>query len=108
MKRTVRIVDVSHQEEGTLCSKGLADEMCGGRLVLTLEGGYNLKALAYGVKATFDVLLGNPIDDPIGDPPYRGRAPSIDQLLDRIKKIHQLSDWKRANPHEYPEIQALG
>ncbi len=70
--------------------KGLADEICEGRLVLTLEGGYNLKAIAYGVKATFDVLLGNPIDDPIGDPPYKGRAPSIDQLLDRVKKIHQL------------------
>jgi len=45
--------------------KDLADELCGGRLVFTLEGGYNLTALAASVKATFDVLLGNAtIDDP--------------------------------------------
>ena len=38
--------------------KGLADELCRGRLVFTLEGGYNLEALAASVGATFEVLLG--------------------------------------------------
>ena len=70
--------------------KALADELCPGKLVLTLEGGYNLKAIAYGVKATFDTLLGNPIDDPLGRPQYGGRAPSIDQLLNRLKETQQL------------------
>ncbi len=71
--------------------KGLADEQCKGRLVFTLEGGYNLEALAYGVKATFDVLLGKTaVDDPIGPPRYGGRAPSIDALLTRIKAVHHL------------------
>ncbi|MFA4836226.1 MAG: histone deacetylase, partial [Dehalococcoidia bacterium] len=36
--------------------KDLASELCEGRLLFTLEGGYNLEALSYGVKATFDVL----------------------------------------------------
>lgn len=72
--------------------KELADELCDGRLVFTLEGGYNLEAIAYGVKATFEVLLGNSeIDDPLGPPRYGGQAPSIVQLFDRIKKTHQLS-----------------
>ncbi len=44
--------------------KRLADELCGGRLALTLEGGYDLNALAASVKATFDVLLGNSASDP--------------------------------------------
>lgn len=72
--------------------KGLADELCQGRLVLTLEGGYNLEALAYGVKATFDVLLGKTsVEDPIGPPRYGDRAPSIDSLLSAVKKTHGLS-----------------
>ncbi len=37
--------------------KQLADELCQGKLVLTLEGGYHLEALSTSIKATFDVLL---------------------------------------------------
>ena len=69
--------------------KGLADELCGGHLVLTLEGGYNLEALAASVKATFDVLLGNAIDDPLSTP-RRFEARNIEDLLAEIKKIHKL------------------
>ncbi len=71
--------------------KDLAEELCDDRLLFALEGGYNLDAVAYGVKATFDVLLGNTeIDDPLGEPRYGGKAPSIEQLLNRIKETHQL------------------
>lgn len=42
--------------------KRLADETCGGRIVLCLEGGYNLEALAASVSATFKVLLGEVVD----------------------------------------------
>ena len=72
--------------------KGLADELCGGRLVFTLEGGYNLNALAASVKATFDILLGNTsIDDPLGGSPRRFEAANIDRLIGAIKEIHKLS-----------------
>jgi acetoin utilization deacetylase AcuC-like enzyme len=70
--------------------KGLADELCNGRLVLTLEGGYNLEALAGSVKATFDVLLGNASDDISGAPPRRSEPPDIESLIGEIKKIHGL------------------
>lgn len=70
----------------------LSDELCSGHLVLTLEGGYNLTALAASVKATFDVLLGNArIEDPLGPPPHSSRVPDINHLLESIKKIHNLS-----------------
>jgi acetoin utilization deacetylase AcuC-like enzyme len=36
----------------------LADDLCDGRLVLALEGGYHLQALASSVEATLSVLLG--------------------------------------------------
>jgi len=71
--------------------KGLAGELCGGRLALTLEGGYDLNALAASVKATFDVLLGNSIEDPLGGPPRRSGAVDIDRLIGTVKEIHKLS-----------------
>jgi acetoin utilization deacetylase AcuC-like enzyme len=47
----------------------LALELCKGRMVLTLEGGYNLEALSYSVLATFRSLAGATAwDDPLGEP----------------------------------------
>ena len=72
--------------------KVLADEFCDGKSVFTLEGGYNLKALATSVKATFNVLLENPdIEDPLG-PAERHRAtPDISKLIEEIKEIHKIA-----------------
>ncbi len=72
--------------------KELADELCGGKIVITLEGGYNLKALATSVKATFDVLLGkSDIEDPLGQPERHRAAPDISNLVTRIKEIHKIT-----------------
>jgi acetoin utilization deacetylase AcuC-like enzyme len=71
--------------------KGLADELCEGRLVFALEGGYHLGALAASVKATLDILLGNTsTDDPLGPSPRGATAAKIDQLITEIKGIHAL------------------
>ena len=71
--------------------KGLADELCNGRLVFCLEGGYQPKALPYSVQATFDVLLGkSKVEDPLGQPPHGYRAPDIASLIKAIKEIHSL------------------
>lgn len=47
-----------------------ADDLCGGRIVAALEGGYHLDALAASVQATLDVLHDDEadIDDPFGGP----------------------------------------
>ncbi len=72
--------------------KELADKLCSGRLVFSLEGGYNLAALAASVKATFDVLLGNTeIEDPLGQSSRRFAAPDITPLLAAIREIHGLT-----------------
>jgi acetoin utilization deacetylase AcuC-like enzyme len=72
--------------------KDLAEELCDGKIVITLEGGYDLKALATSVKATFDVLLGNNnIEDPLGPPEYRRAAPDITDLLRALKETHQIT-----------------
>ncbi|PIU54926.1 MAG: histone deacetylase [Chloroflexi bacterium CG07_land_8_20_14_0_80_51_10] len=71
--------------------KELANELCDGRVLVTLEGGYNLEAVAYGIKATLDVLMGNSkIEDPLGGPRYSRQAPPVDTVLDRVRKAHQL------------------
>ena len=70
--------------------KGLADELCGGRLVFTLEGGYNLNALAASVKATFDTLLGNSVEDSLGPPKHNQGTADIDRLIAAVKELHKL------------------
>jgi acetoin utilization deacetylase AcuC-like enzyme len=71
--------------------KGLADELCDGRLVFTLEGGYNNAALSTSITATLDVLLGNTeIEDPLGKSPRQLTAPSITPLIKEIKGKHNL------------------
>jgi acetoin utilization deacetylase AcuC-like enzyme len=72
--------------------KQLAAELCQGNLVLALEGGYNLQALASSVKAVFDVLLGNSkIDDPLGKPSTARRPAGFEEHIEAIKRIHHLS-----------------
>ena len=44
----------------------LADETCGGKLALMLEGGYDLRALTASVRATLEVLTGRREDFPKG------------------------------------------
>lgn len=74
--------------------KAMADELCGGRLVFTLEGGYHLRALAYGILNTLRVLLGDltseegEVLDPLGPCPY-GET-SVDALLVQLKGLHRL------------------
>lgn len=72
--------------------KQLASELCQGRLVLALEGGYHLQALAHSMKATIEVLLGLPAgaDDPMGPPPHGSSALDISALLQRIRATHDL------------------
>jgi acetoin utilization deacetylase AcuC-like enzyme len=67
----------------------LAGELCDGRIVLVLEGGYSLPALAGGVVASLRVLLGHgSIDDPLGS---AGIAePDVSALIARAHARHPI------------------
>jgi len=68
----------------------LADELCAGHLVLTLEGGYNLNAQALSIAATFAMLLGDSnVDDPLG--PARHSESSVDSAIDDVRRAHELN-----------------
>jgi acetoin utilization deacetylase AcuC-like enzyme len=71
--------------------RDLAAELCAGRIVFTLEGGYHLDALAYSVLNTFAVLLGDEewhLVDPLGPSPRAERP--VDDVIARVKQVHGL------------------
>jgi acetoin utilization deacetylase AcuC-like enzyme len=71
--------------------KELAAELCQGRIVFTLEGGYNLRVVASSIKAIFDVLLGNSgIDDPLGEASMARKPEGFDEHIEAIKRIHHI------------------
>jgi acetoin utilization deacetylase AcuC-like enzyme len=70
--------------------KSLAEALCNGKLVFTLEGGYNLDVLSYAVLNTFKVLLGDDeIADPLGPSPRGERL--VDELIEHLKGAHGLA-----------------
>jgi acetoin utilization deacetylase AcuC-like enzyme len=69
----------------------MADQLCGGKIVFALEGGYNLTALAHGVSNVARALLGDDeVSDPIGPPRDDSLEPDIEPLIDMLRKIHGL------------------
>ena len=69
----------------------LAAELCQGRLVFTLEGGYNLRVVASSTKAVFDALLGNSeIADPLGKPSMASKPGEFGQHIETIKRRHHI------------------
>jgi acetoin utilization deacetylase AcuC-like enzyme len=68
----------------------LASRLCGGRIAVFLEGGYDLEVVSLGVADTCRALLGDtvPGEDPIGTSPWR--EPSLDRLVGALRKAHGL------------------
>ena len=64
----------------------LADAVCGGRIVMALEGGYNLEALADSAEASIRVLL-DPASAAAAAPP--ASAP-IERYLQDLRQLHGL------------------
>jgi acetoin utilization deacetylase AcuC-like enzyme len=71
--------------------KELAAELCQGRLVFTLEGGYNLQVVASSIKDVFAVLMGNSeIDDPLGKASMARKPEGFDEHIEAIKRTHNI------------------
>ena len=68
----------------------LAGELCGGRLIVALEGGYHMVALPWCVRRTIEVMRGGePVPDPLGPVPT-GDVAGFDAMLSRVKALHGL------------------
>jgi acetoin utilization deacetylase AcuC-like enzyme len=69
--------------------KRMADELCQGKIIFVMEGGYDLPALAHGMRNIAHVLLE---EDEISD--YYGAAPGQDpdagRLIEQLQQIHEI------------------
>jgi len=69
----------------------MANDLCGGRIVVALEGGYDLDALAHGTDAACRLLLGDePEPDSLGPPPEQLSVAEVEPLLSAIAQLHAL------------------
>jgi acetoin utilization deacetylase AcuC-like enzyme len=67
--------------------KRMADELCGGKIVFVMEGGYDLQALAHGMRNVSHVLLEeDEISDVYGEAP--GQDPDIGAIIGQLQQIH--------------------
>ena len=72
--------------------RDLARELCDGRLMITLEGGYDLIALAWSIRGSLEALLDEErTPDPLGRRD-RPQPHIIDDLLSAVAKAHGLDD----------------
>jgi acetoin utilization deacetylase AcuC-like enzyme len=69
----------------------LAEELCGGRIVFTLEGGYHLEVLSYGILNTFHTMLSDEtVEDPLGL--SRRPEPDATDYIASLRQLHGLDD----------------
>jgi acetoin utilization deacetylase AcuC-like enzyme len=71
--------------------RDVARELCDGRIVLALEGGYDLRALSWSLRNSIETLLDEPATpDPLGLPPPPRQAPKLDELIEHGRTLHGL------------------
>lgn len=73
--------------------KRLAQELCGGRCIFFLEGGYDLKSLSNSVADSFRAFLGDKsLSSRLDNPAVLYDEPSLyaRQAIDTIRSIHSL------------------
>ena len=66
----------------------LAGDLCNGKLVFFLEGGYDLSALTGSVASTFQALLGMEANDSLRTAPLP--EPDITSLIEILQTIHKI------------------
>jgi acetoin utilization deacetylase AcuC-like enzyme len=68
----------------------MARQLCNGKIIFVMEGGYHREALANGVLNVAHELLGDEkTSDPLG--PGRDREPDVSDLLAHIRQTHRLT-----------------
>lgn len=66
----------------------LADRVCGGRIVVALEGGYNLRALAYGFTSVAHLLLHEPVPSELALPAPPQQDPTgARQVIEEVRRL---------------------
>lgn len=83
------ILSVSGYAQMTKMLFDAAAEICNGRIIFVLEGGYNLASLGHCVVSTLQVLSGQELDeDPLGV--ITAPEPEVSGIINTIRKNHPL------------------
>jgi acetoin utilization deacetylase AcuC-like enzyme len=69
------------------CTRALAEDLCDGRLVCVLEGGYAASGLEEGTGAVLDVLLEAALEPP-GAAPEAPAGGALSQVLTVLRRVH--------------------
>ena len=71
--------------------KVLADTLCPGRMVFSLEGGYHLQALSSSILASLQILLGNTeYDDPLGKKETKTKPIDLESFIKMVQTKHNI------------------
>ncbi|TAK34744.1 MAG: histone deacetylase [Chloroflexota bacterium] len=71
----------------------LAAESCQGRLVMTLEGGYNVQALSDAIATSLYLLQGeDTVVDTLGPAAAPARRPDVQPIIEAARRTHRLND----------------
>jgi acetoin utilization deacetylase AcuC-like enzyme len=87
----IAMMSLSHRGYAQLSRelKAMADELCGGKIIFAMEGGYDVMALAHGMRNIAHVLLGeDEISDIYGD--AEDIEPDIVPIIDQLQEIHRI------------------
>ena len=72
-----------------------AEACCGGKVVLTLEGGYDLNGLKASVRAVLNELSGRTRTDPVGLISHGARG-DLESMMQKLVQVHGMH-WKSLN-----------
>jgi acetoin utilization deacetylase AcuC-like enzyme len=87
----IAMMALSHTGYATLSRelKAMAEELCGGKIIFAMEGGYDVMALAHGMRNIAHILLD---EDEISD--IYGKAgeiePDIAPMIEQLQSLHGL------------------
>jgi acetoin utilization deacetylase AcuC-like enzyme len=68
--------------------RALADDVCGGRVVLLLEGGYSATGLQEGTSAVLDEMLA-PQTQPISPAPQAPPGSMLGEVVGQVADVHR-------------------
>jgi acetoin utilization deacetylase AcuC-like enzyme len=70
-------------------ARALADDLCGGRILFVLEGGYAASGLKDGVNAVLDVITDEDSPElPKNEPVLPGTV--LDTIVEQVSRVHHL------------------
>jgi acetoin utilization deacetylase AcuC-like enzyme len=71
--------------------RGVAEQHCGGQMVMVLEGGYDLDALSASVAASLTAWTDSTsAPDPLGPAPYPEPLSGVESLVNQLRSLHGL------------------